>query len=123
MRTILTPGVSSGTRIIDCCLCDGAEGLVLPIKIAILHRGSPAPEDHHFRPWITYVAPSRRIVAPILVASEEATSGSVIEKHDRISPASSGFSHFSFCSVVPYRASTSILPVSGAEQLNTSGAM
>src|SRR6266481_5321056 len=85
MRTILTPGVSSGTRIIDCCLCAGAEGSVLPIKIAILHRGSPAPEDHHFRPWITYVSPSRRIVAPILVASEEATSGSVMEKHDRIS--------------------------------------
>src|SRR5882762_9661032 len=93
------------------------------MKIAILHRGSPAPEDHHFRPWITYSLPSRTILAAMLVASEDATSGSVIEKHDRIFPASSGFSHFSFCSSVPYRASTSILPVSGAEQLKTSGAI
>src|ERR1700674_4861351 len=101
MRTILTPEVSSGTRIIDCCLCAGAEGSVLPIKIAILHRGSPAPEDHHFRPLIRYSSPSRTILAPMLVASEDATSGSLMEKHDRISPASSGFSHLSFCSAVP----------------------
>ena len=46
-----------------------------------------------------------------------------MQKHDRISPASSGFNHRSFCSAVPYRASTSILPVSGAEQLKTSGAI
>ena len=59
----------------------------------------------------------------MFVASEEATSGSVIAKHERISPASSGFSQRSFCSGVPYRASTSMLPVSGAEQLNTSGAI
>src|SRR5207245_11152076 len=59
----------------------------------------------------------------MFVASEEATAGSVIAKHDRISPASSGLSHLSFCSGVPYRVSTSILPVSGAEQLKASGAI
>jgi hypothetical protein len=32
----------------------------------------------------------------MFVASEEATSGSVIAKQDLISPASNGFSHFSF---------------------------
>src|SRR5690554_2624038 len=82
-----------------------------------------APEDHHFLPLITYSSPSRRISQAILVASEEATSGSVIEKQDRISPASKGFSHCSCCSSLPYRAMVSILPVSGAEQLNTSGAI
>ena len=58
----------------------------------------------------------------ILVASDEATSGSVIAKAERISPLSSGSSQRSCCSAVPYRTSTSMLPVSGAEQLNTSGA-
>src|SRR5712692_5844278 len=93
------------------------------MKMAILQRVSPAPEDHHLRPLMTYSSPRRTMLARILVASDDATSGSVIEKQERISPASSGLSHLSFCSSVPYRASTSMLPVSGAEQLNTSGAM
>src|SRR5258708_14243257 len=57
----------------------------------------------------------------MFVASDDATAGSVIAKHERISPASSGLSQRSFCSRVPKRARTSILPVSGAEQLKTSG--
>src|SRR5205823_12935784 len=101
MRRVLTPGVSSGTRIMDCCLWRGAEGSVLPMKMAILQRGSPAPDDHHLRPLITYWLPSRTILDSMLVASEEATAGSVMAKHDRISPASKGFNHFSFCSGVP----------------------
>src|SRR6516162_4441420 len=101
MRTIFTPGVLSGTRTMDCCLCIGAEESVFPIKIAILQRGSPAPEDHHFRPLITYPPLSRTIFASMLVASDEATAGSVIAKHERISPASNGLSQRSFCSGVP----------------------
>ena len=31
----------------------GRGGSVLPMKIEILQRGSPAPEDHHLRPLIT----------------------------------------------------------------------
>src|SRR5215467_13430229 len=111
-----------GTRIIDCCLCVGADGSVLPMKMAILQRGSPAPEVHHLRPLITYESPSRSIRERMLVASDEATSGSVIAKHERIAPASSGSSQRFRCSAVPYRTSTSMLPVSGAEQLKTSGA-
>src|SRR6185503_18993026 len=57
----------------------------------------------------------------MLVASDEATSGSVIAKQDRILPASSGSSHCLRCASDPYLTSTSMLPVSGAEQLNTSG--
>src|SRR5271168_5346703 len=101
MRTILTPGDSMGTRIIDCCLCVGAKGLLLPIKMAILQRGSPAPEDHHLCPLMTYSSETRTMLAAMLVASEEATSGSVMAKQERISPASSGFSHLWFCSGVP----------------------
>ena len=47
---MVTPGVSIGTRIIDCCLCFSAFGSDLPMKIAIVQRGSPAPEVHHLRP-------------------------------------------------------------------------
>ena len=49
----------------------------------------------------------------MFLASDEATSGSVMANAERISPASSGFSHRSFCSAVPTRSSTSMLPVSG----------
>src|SRR5262245_13141109 len=92
------------------------------MKMHILHRGSPAPDVHHLRPLMLYSSPRRSMRERILVASDEATSGSVIAKHERISPANSGVRQRSCCVGVPYRASTSILPVSGAEQLNTSGA-
>ena len=90
--------------------------------MAILHLGSITPDDHHFLPLITYSSPSLFIVVEILVASEDATSGSVIRYADLISPARRGFNHFSFCSSLPYLSITSILPVSGAEQLKTSPA-
>ena len=59
----------------------------------------------------------------MFVASEEATSGSVIANADRICPSSSGSSHCFFCSSVPNIASTSMLPVSGAAQFSAAGAM
>ena len=65
---------------------------------------------------ITQSSPSSTALVSMLRASEEATWGSVMPKQERISPASSGLSHFSFCSGVPTRSSTSMLPVSGAEQ-------
>src|ERR1051325_9927840 len=101
MRSILMPGVFNGTKIIDCCLCFAAVGSVLPMKIEILQRGSPAPEDHHLWPLITYSSPSRTMLDSMLVASEDATFFSVMLKHERISPASRGFNHFSCCSGVP----------------------
>src|SRR5664280_3418061 len=58
----------------------------------------------------------------MFVASEEATSGSVMQNAERISPSSSGRSQRSCCSAVPNIASTSMLPVSGAEQFIASGA-
>ncbi len=45
---------------------------------------------------------------------EPGASGSVIEKHERISPAISGSSHFFFCSSVPYLIRIVWLPESGA---------
>ena len=59
----------------------------------------------------------------MFVASEDATSGSVIENADRIRPSSSGSSQRAFCSGVPNSESSSMFPVSGAEQLSASGAI
>ena len=73
----------------------------MPITIATAQRGSPTPDDHHLRPEITYSSPSRRIEVSMLVASEEATSGSVMRKAERISPLSNGFIQRSFCAGLP----------------------
>ena len=75
---------------------------------------------HHLRPLSTYSSPSRTMVSCILVASDDATCGSVIAYVERISPASSGRSHWSCWAALPNLASTSMLPRSGAEQLKTS---
>ena len=59
----------------------------------------------------------------MFVASLDATSGSVMPNAERISPSSNGRSHTSCCSGVPNIVSTSMLPVSGAEQLHASEAI
>ncbi len=79
----------------------GFFGSVLPMKMRILQRGSPIPEVHHLWPLMTYWSPSRTILDSMLVASDDATLGSVIAKADRILPSSSGASHCFFCSGVP----------------------
>jgi len=71
----------------------GWSGAVLPMKIRISQRGSGAPEVHHLRPLITYSSPSRTMLASMLVASDEATPGSVIAKAERILPSSRGSNH------------------------------
>ena len=71
------------------------------MTMSSLQRGSPEPDDHHLRPLMTYSPPSRRLVQQMLVASEEATSRSVIAKQERISPSSNGLSQRSFCASVP----------------------
>ena len=58
----------------------------------------------------------------MLVASDDATSGSVIANAERISPSSNGLSHMSCCSALPNSARISMFPVSGAAQFIDSGA-
>jgi len=60
--------------------------------------------------------PSASILVEMLVASLEATPGSVMANAERISPLSSGSSHCFFCCSLPNFSMTSMLPVSGAEQ-------
>ena len=119
---ISTPGVSSGTSTIDCWRCVAAVGSVLPMTTSSRQRGSAAPEVHHLRPLMTYSSPSRSIRVSMFVASLLATAGSVIPNAERIRPSSNGSSHSRFCSSVPRRWSSSMLPVSGASQLSASGA-
>ena len=88
----------------------------------ISQAGSIAPDDHHLVPLITYESPSRWIRVAMLEASEEATSGSVMQNADLIAPSSSGLSQRACCCGEPNSASTSMLPVSGAAQFSASGA-
>ena len=62
---------------------------------------------------ITHSSPSRIAVVVSSVGSAPAL-GSVIEKHERILPSSSGCIQRSFCSSVPPTAISSALPESGA---------
>src|SRR5215467_9198181 len=102
MRTTLIPGVSRGTRIMDCCLyLSEFFASVLPMKMRILQRGSPMPDVHHLWPLMRYESPSRVMLDSMLVASDEATFGSVMAKAERILPSRSGCSHSFFCSGEP----------------------
>src|ERR1039458_6822363 len=90
------------------------------MKMSALQLGCPTPVLHHLRPLTTTSSPSSTAVACMLVASEDATSGSVMQNAERILPSSNGSSQRSRCSCEPKCNSTSMLPVSGALQLHTS---
>ena len=100
-RSIFTPGVSRGTSTIVWRWWRSASGSVSPMKTKILQSGWPTPVDHHLRPLMTTSSPSTTAVAAMLVASELATSGSVMVNAERIRPSSSGSSQASRCSWVP----------------------
>ncbi len=101
IRSTLTPGVSIGTRTIECRWCRSASGSLSPMNTRILQSGWPTPVDHHLRPLMTTSSPSTMAVASMLVASEEATAGSVIVNAERIRPSRSGSSHSRRCSSLP----------------------
>src|SRR5919112_6371384 len=76
---------------------------------------------NHFSPLITHSSPSR--VAYVLNRlGSEPPCGSVIEYADHSSWFIIGTSQRCFCSSVPYAASISMLPVSGAAEPNICGA-
>ncbi len=58
----------------------------------------------------------------MLVASDEATAGSVMPKAERVFASSSGASHARFCSGLAHWCSVIMLGTSGAWQLKASGA-
>jgi len=96
-----TPGVAFGTAIIDCWRWAAAVGSVLPMTMKTWQRSFRAPELNHFLPLRTYSSPRRSMRRPMLLASEEPTSGSVMQKAERISPSSSGASQSRFTASDP----------------------
>ena len=58
--------------------------------ITIPNAAPSAPDENHLCPSITHSSPSRTARVRSVVGSEPGTSGSVIEKNERISPATSG---------------------------------
>src|ERR1051326_9469712 len=92
-RLTVTPGAWLGTRIWEWRLwlrLSSASSPLTPITMKTLQFELIAPLDHHLRPLITYPSPSGVMVVAMLVASLEATSGSVMQKADLIRPPSSG---------------------------------
>ena len=94
------PGVSVGTMIwlkrrygLD------SSGFVIAITMA---KDAPcAPLVNHLCPLMIQWSPSRSAVVRSIFGSEPATSGSVMEKQLRISPATNGRSQRAFCSSLP----------------------
>ena len=115
---ISIPGASAGTMICVARLCGSASGSVTAMTIP--NPAPSAPDENHLCPSITHSSPSRtaRVLSP--VGSDPDTSGSVIEKNERTSPATSGRSQRSFCSSVPKCQRISPFPASGAWQPKTS---
>jgi hypothetical protein len=116
-RTILTPLAGIGTMTQECRPVRGASGRDTPTTITKAQAGCAAPVMYHLRPLITHSAPSRRRVAAMLVASDEATSGSVMPGQ-RTRPSSSGPSQRFFCSASRHAADDHA-GTSGARLLNT----
>ena len=92
--------------------CGAASGSVTVMTIP--NAAPSAPDENHLCPLITQSSPSRTARVRSVVGSEPGTSGSVIEKNERIWPPTSGKSHRCFCSSVPNMCRISALPASGA---------
>ena len=114
----MIPGVSVGTSTMLWRRWAASPGSVAPMKIISLQSLVEDPETSTTSGRSARSeSPSRVMVAEMLLASELDTAGSVIAKQDRIVPSSSGTSHSRCWAAVPNSTSSSMLPVSGAEQL------
>ncbi len=98
--------------------CGSASGSVTAMTIP--NAAPSAPDENHLWPSMTHSSPSRMARVRSPVGSDPDTSGSVIEKNDRTSPATSGFRKRSFCTSVPKCQRISPFPASGAWQPKTS---
>ena len=87
----------------------------------IANRARCALLMNHLWPLITHSSPSWYAHVLMSVGSEPATSGSVIAKHDALTPSHNGFRYFCFCSSVPQCNSVCMLPSSGACALMANG--
>ena len=115
-RRISRPFAGSGTKNMLARWCGGASGFVTAMQIA-----KPAPSialANHFRPLMTQSLPSFTAVVDMMTGFEPALFGSVIVKQLRISPRTSGSRNCSFCFSLACACIISMLPASGAWELN-----
>ena len=108
---------------------DEHRGALVAVRVGVGDRHDDQEVGHRGVGGEPLVAVDDPLVAVLRPRSSGAASGrcrrvsgSVIEKAERRSPASSGCSHCSFWSSVPASASTSELPESGAWLPNATGA-
>ena len=88
---ISTPGVSTGTMIMDDPEYGCTSGLVTAMTI---RKSATEPLlVNHLWPLITHSSPSRTADVDRRVGSDPAVLGSVMEKAERRSPSSNGWSH------------------------------
>ena len=123
-RTMSTPGVSTGTMIMDDPEYGCTSGLVTAITI---RKSATDPLDvNHLCPLMTHSSPSRTAEVFNSVGSDPAVSGSVMEKAERSShpagaAATAPAAPRSPLASIP-TASNSAFPESGALLPNTTGA-
>ena len=87
-RTTSTPGAPVGTRKSDARRCGASPGSVTAMTMP---KPDPsAPVENHLCASITQSSPSLRARPASVVGSAPETSGSVIPKNERTSPATSG---------------------------------
>ena len=124
LRCTVTPGVAMGTSTMEWRWW-GSPAQVessMPISSISLQFGCAAPVMNHLRPCTTSWPPSCAMRVCSCVGSDDATSGSLIAKQERMSPLSSGSSQRARCGASAKSCSSSMLPLSGALQLKTSAA-
>lgn len=95
VRSMRTPLESNGTTTIGHYRCGSPSGSDFHIIIANMHDGLIAPLDHQLQWFSRKISLSSAISREVAWASEGATSGSVIEQTEQISPAKNGFNRSS----------------------------
>ena len=93
-----------------------------PFAMMMAKPAPSAPVMNHLLPLITQWLPSFTAVVFSADGSEPAPgAGSVMQKHERMSPRASGRSQRSFCSCVATTSSRWMLPSSGAKMCIATG--
>lgn len=86
MASRTSPSVPAGIRNVDAPVCTGTSGSV--IATTMKKEATEALEEKYFRPVMTQSSPSRT-ARVVKTRGSAPPCGSVIEKHEKISPDSS----------------------------------
>ncbi len=115
VRTISIPGWSMSARNIVAAPSS-------PLAMMMAKPAPSAPVMNHLVPLITQWLPSCTAVVFNAEGSDPAPgAGSVMQKHERMSPRANGRSQRSFCSFVATCSSKWMLPSSGAKMCSATG--